>query len=107
MAELHRGITMTSPALALLSPADKCTRSNGADRNGSHTPVAKKTVLQSLSSLSCQKKVKEKSCSASYQMEIEHPANNHEILVSLNQNLILVLHQEYILCESVMQTPHH
>lgn len=45
MAELHRGITMTSPALALLSPADKCTHSNGADRNGSHTPVAKKTVL--------------------------------------------------------------
>jgi len=75
---------MTSPALALLSAVDKCTLSNRADRNGSHAPVAKKMVLQSLSSLSCQKKVREKNCSASYQMQIRHPANNHKILVSLN-----------------------
>lgn len=43
MAELHRGITMTSPAFALLSPVDKRSHSNGADRNGSHSPVAKKS----------------------------------------------------------------
>lgn len=106
MAELHRRITMTGPALSLLSPVDKCSHSTGIDRNGSHTPLAKKTVLQSLSSLSCQRKVKEKTCSASYQMEMKHAANNHEILVSLNQNLILVLHQGFKICESVMQTPH-
>lgn len=45
--------------------------------------------------------------SASCQMELEHPVNNHEILVSLNQNLILVLQRGNIICESVMQTPHH
>lgn len=60
MDELHRGITMTNPALAFLSPVDKRTPSNGADRKGSHTAVAKKTVLQSLSPLSCQNKVREK-----------------------------------------------
>lgn len=48
MAELYRGITMTSPILALLSPVDKYMCSNGADRNGSHIPVAKKKQSYSL-----------------------------------------------------------
>lgn len=71
---------MTGPALVLLSPVDKCSHSSGIDRHGSDSPLAKKTDLQSFSSLSCQRKVKEKSCSGSYQMGMKHAANNDEIL---------------------------